>query len=131
MLEAEKAEVARRVRTMEGLIFSVLVGGTAGECVDHRSQHCVRDGLMDGERSLVTQSCVWHRISVPPHRCVRETQIAALSEGETLEIKCPMENWLSKNIWMQRDLRKESRQCSGISVKEREMVGVVITWVSI
>ena len=59
---------------------------------------------MDGERSLVTQSCVWRTISAPPHICVYETQIAALWEGETLEIMCLMENWLSKNIWMQRDL---------------------------
>ena len=86
---------------------------------------------MDGKRTLVTQLCVWRRISVPPHKCVYETQIVTLWEGETLEIRCPVENWLSKNIWMQRDLREESRECLGIPVKEREMVRVVITWLNI
>ena len=86
---------------------------------------------MDGERSLVTQSCVWRRISAPPHRCVCETHIATLWEGETLEIRCHVENWLSKNIWTQSDLREESRECSGIPTKEREMVRIVTAWLSI
>ena len=48
-----------------------------------------------------------------------------------IQIKCHVENWSTKNIRTQCDLREVSRVCSGISVKERDMVHVVITWLNI
>jgi hypothetical protein len=45
--------------------------------------------------------------------------------GHDIEIKCHVETWSLKKIWMQQDLRDVSKGCSGIPVEERKMMHTV------
>ena len=73
--------------------------------MDHISQHCVLHGLMDGERSLVTQSYVWRRI-------------LGMTYGTNVMWKTGHKEYLDAT----RSMRREQRMLTNLGQGERDGV---------